>query len=156
MSSLPTELTCNWTHTSDTQWDNLITVKVLIDVVGYRTRDVASAVSTSEGGFNLSHPRYLLGGSMERIKSACIKFQLKSDPGVDRYIEGASHADCISWFSAADIYMRDRIPEEEAQGFMTTEGRFVDRSEAYMIAKEAGQLAHSRKDQILYSEFCIY
>lgn len=93
---------------------------------------------------------------MERIKSACIKYQLKSDPGTDRYVEGSSHADCISWFSAADLYIRERIPEKEVQGFMTTEGRFIDRIEAYRIAEEAGQLTHSRKDQVLYSEFCIY
>lgn len=93
---------------------------------------------------------------MERIKSACIKYQLKSDQGTDRYVEGASHADCISWFSAADLYIRDRVPEKEVQGFMTTEGRFIDRIEAYRIANEAGQLTHSRRDQVLYSEFCIY
>lgn len=93
---------------------------------------------------------------MEKISCACIKFRLKSDPLTDRYIEGNSHADCISWFSFADIPARDRSTDEEVQGFMTTSGRFVDRSEAYEIAKAAGQLSYERPDKTLYSEFCNY
>lgn len=77
---------------------------------------------------------------MEKIKSACIKYRLISDPDTDRFVTGYSHGSCIDWFSAADIYPPSRINEYEVAGFMTTEGRFVDRIEAYKIAEAAGQL----------------
>ena len=77
---------------------------------------------------------------MEKIKSAAIKYQLRSNPGEDLFVTGPNHGYCISCFSAMDLLVTQRIPESEVQGFITSEGRFVDRSEAYQIAKESGQL----------------
>lgn len=38
----------------------------------------------------------------------------------------------------------------EAQGFYTSRGRFVDRAEAYKIAKKAGQIRNNNKRLILH------
>lgn len=75
---------------------------------------------------------------MERIKSAAIKYRLASEPNADKIVYGHDHAYCNSWFMLAEIYPNQRISEVE--GFLTTSGRFVDRHEAYDIAKNAGQL----------------
>ena len=77
---------------------------------------------------------------MEKIKSACIKYRLVSDPEKDRFITAHDHSYCRDWFSCAEIYENKRILEHETEGFMTTTGRFVDRNETYQIAKTAGQL----------------
>lgn len=40
----------------------------------------------------------------------------------------------------------------EVQGFLTSKNRFVDRKEAMLIAKEAGQVSNSLTSKVLYSE----
>ena len=92
----------------------------------------------------------------EKIKCAAIQYYLKSDPDTPRITWGANHAQCINWFSFADIYTSERIMDKELQGFLTTEDRFADRKEAYQIAKREGQLHFEREDGVLFSEFCDY
>lgn len=54
-----------------------------------------------------------------------------------------------------DIFIRFKgeVSEKpEDQGFYTSTGRFVDRFEAYKIAKESGQIEIDDEKTILYSE----
>lgn len=59
---------------------------------------------------------------------------------------GYRHHDIIRRFHG-DI---SRYPED--QGFYTSKGRFVDRREAMIIAKAAGQFDTNSTKEILYSE----
>lgn len=90
-----------------------------------------------------------------KIVAAAIRYRLKSDPDTERYVQGANHAQCIEWFSCADIYQKDRVDGDES-GFMTDAGDFVDRKTAYEIAERAGQLKCVRDDRVLYSEYVNY
>ena len=92
---------------------------------------------------------------MEKIKAAAIKYK-RLDNGKEDVVWGANHSMCISCFSIMDLYENMRDMNFEQQGFLTTEGRFVSRKEAYDIAEKAGQLEYKREDRILYSEFCNY
>lgn len=66
---------------------------------------------------------------------------------------GRRHHNCITV-----MYELTGVPtrrESSTQGFMTSTDRFVNRAEAYAIAKEAGQLLHDAHDKtnlILISE----
>jgi len=44
------------------------------------------------------------------------------------------------------------VGSKHVQGFLTTTGRFVDRHEAFKIAKEVGQLSPDDKGDTLISE----
>ena len=85
---------------------------------------------------------------MEKISSAAIKFYLKSDPDNAQYTWGANHGQCIEWFGCMGYYTTMRCMDKEVQGFMTTLGRFVDRKEAYQIAKKAGQLISDKEKSL--------
>lgn len=91
----------------------------------------------------------------ERIQNACIKWRYINSTEV-KYAVGWNHAQCMDWFSTADIPAKDRDLDFEKYGFLTTSDRFVDRKEAYKIAKTAGQLRFERDDETLYSEFVKY
>ena len=82
------------------------------------------------------------------IKSSAIKVEES-----DAIITGVTHADC--WIEAV---MRDLTPGEK--GFMTTDGRYVDRQEAFAIASAHGQISESapNKDNWgrLYAEDVIF
>lgn len=90
-----------------------------------------------------------------KIAAAAIRYRLKTDPNTERYVQGANHAQCIEFFSFAEIYQRDRVDGDES-GFMTDAGDFVDRRTAYEIAEKAGQLKCCRDDRVLYSEYVDY
>lgn len=60
---------------------------------------------------------------------------------------GKQHADC---FQKAHYLKIKMSPKAEDQGFMTSEGRYVTRSEAAKIAMEAGQI--HKETQLLFSE----
>lgn len=83
---------------------------------------------------------------MEMIRSAAIEYHLKGED-TPRYMEGANHAQCIETFSFMELFSSKRNMSKEKQGFMTTTGRFVDRIEAYQIAKAANQLNNQRSDK---------
>lgn len=85
---------------------------------------------------------------MEKIKSAAIKYFLKSDPETPRVAYGYDHSQCIRYFSLAEYYSSMRCTEKEVQGFLTTTNRFVDRREAYQIAKKAGQLIRDNEKSL--------
>lgn len=85
---------------------------------------------------------------MEKINSAAIKYFLKSDPETPCITWGASHGQCIEWFSFAGYYSSMRCMDKEVQGFLTTTGRFVDRKEAYQIAKKQGQLINDNNKSL--------
>lgn len=90
-----------------------------------------------------------------KIAAAAIRYRLKAEPDVERYVQGPNHAYCIEWFASAGIYQRDRV-DGDTSGFMTDVGDFVDRKTAYEIAERAGQLKCLREDRTLYSEFVNY
>lgn len=66
----------------------------------------------------------------ERIKESAILF-----PNMIVYT-GKRHCDCFAAARAAG----ETSPRNEVQGFVTEEGRFVDRREAARIALKAGQI----------------
>jgi hypothetical protein len=79
--------------------------------------------------------------SRETIKHAAVKGQS------DVILLGKSHAECFQ-----QAFLSGIMPSQEAidQGFMTNAGRFVNRSEAAVIAGFAGQV--DRSCTILFSE----
>lgn len=84
----------------------------------------------------------------EYILSAAISLTLKEgDSPV--ILGGYRHADCFS--TAVQLGYTGHINADE-QGFLTSKGRFVDRREAKLIAKRAGQLICDSKYTNLFSE----
>ena len=84
---------------------------------------------------------------MEKILTPCVKYRRKSDPNKDWFAVAPDHAGCYDVLRFLEIYDR----HDEVEGFQTTEGRFVDRHEAYMIAKNAHQLFREEPNEILKS-----
>lgn len=83
--------------------------------------------------------------SEERILCAAV---LGMTDGEDPIIfAGYRHSDCIR----SCIYSTHCRVNQEEQGFLTSNGRFVNRYEAYQIALKAGQIEDLGKD-ILTSE----
>ncbi len=78
-------------------------------------------------------------------KIACAALKLKSD---GRIFHGKRHNDCI--------FVAHRVSGEKpvlgTYGFLTTDGKFVDRKQAMDIAIEAGQVGKSLQGTSLYSE----
>lgn len=67
------------------------------------------------------------------IKSAAIRIG-------QTIFTGRDHAECIRTSKGAWIVARDK-----EQGFVTTDGRFVDRFEALRIAEECGQIREKHR-----------
>ncbi len=62
---------------------------------------------------------------------------------------GKCHADCFRQAVNVGIKISNRA---DYQGFFTNKGRFVDRKQAFQIAKEAGQISSRITGDILFSE----
>ena len=77
----------------------------------------------------------------EYIMCAAIKYYIKGEDTA-KYVIGGNHGQCIESFANMELYKTDRDMDREEQGFLTTSGRFVDRYEAWNIAKMAGQLRY--------------
>lgn len=71
-------------------------------------------------------------------------------------VAGRRHHNCITTLSSLIGADYDKkLAGRDGQGFITNTDRFVSRKEAYVIAKEAGQLLHNMHDKtnlILVSE----
>ena len=84
---------------------------------------------------------------METIKHAVVW----SDDG--NFFIGKCHSDCVEKMFHLKIAI-DKNPE--AQGFVTSEGRYVKRREAYQIASNSGQIRENpgirNESKILFSE----
>jgi hypothetical protein len=68
---------------------------------------------------------------------------------------GRRHHNCSYTISLMGNPEYKNMAGRDGQGFLTTDDRFVSRKEAYLIAKEAGQLLHNLHDisnPILISE----
>lgn len=65
---------------------------------------------------------------------------------------GTLHA--VNNFATKEERLRwfEKLEKRETQGFLTTSNRFVNRSEAYKIAKESGQLKLANTARKLHSE----
>ena len=60
---------------------------------------------------------------------------------------GRRHSDCYYTISLmGNKEYKHMVGGRSGQGFLTTDNRFVDRKEAYTIAKSAGQLLHDLHD----------
>lgn len=97
-------------------------------------------------GRNLIDEDYIR--STDKIKCAAIKYFLKIAPDEAQVTWGANHGQCIEWFGFAGYYSSMRCMDKEIQGFLTTSGRFVDRREAYQIAKRQGQLINDNEKSL--------
>ena len=91
--------------------------------------------------------------SYERILCAAIK---RKEPTYDNADFSDDHL-CILGYRHHNIIhnFKDLIDKSpKAQGFYTSKGRFVNRAEAYKIAKKAGQIRRNKKRLIpcLFSE----
>lgn len=84
----------------------------------------------------------------ERILCAAIQIR-KSKDAKPIVIGGYRHGDC---FTAASRLGYTAYIDQDEQGFITSEGRFVDRKEAKQIAKQAGQLIRNSMFTHLISE----
>lgn len=87
--------------------------------------------------------------SYERILCAAIK---RKEPTYDNADCSDDHL-CILGYRHYNIIhnFKGLIDKSlEAQGFYTSRGRFVDRAEAYKIAKKAGQIRNNNKRLILH------
>lgn len=93
---------------------------------------------------------------METIAAAACVFSFKDSLKDDLIVHGQHHSDCISWLAFADIPQSTIDKSKTQQGFITNLGRFVNREEAYQIAKTANQLTSERIDGVLYSEYVQY
>jgi hypothetical protein len=87
-----------------------------------------------------------MDNSKEYILCAAIEMKEVKYTVLDAYsfISGYRHCDILSQFG------REVITSPDAQGFMTSKGRFVNRHEAAQIAFECGQI--SKNMNILSSE----
>lgn len=84
---------------------------------------------------------------MSKIARACIRYKRKSDSDKYWYAVHNHHAGCYDIFRMLEIY--DRY--DETEGFETEDGKFVDRREAYQIAKHYRQLINEDPSEILKS-----
>jgi len=102
----------------------------------------------------------------ERIICAAVwykELQLKKDMPIETYLpknldrgivfNGHRHGQCI-YTKCAITGLRDAESGENEQGFLTSKNRFVSRKEAFIIAKEQGQIIDLSKtrNETLYSE----
>lgn len=85
---------------------------------------------------------------MERIVSAAVSYADMAD-GTRHTVTALRHSGCFCMMKESGA-MYDR--NSCAQGFMTSEGRFVSRSEAAPIARRAGQLPDGTAGSVLTSE----
>lgn len=80
----------------------------------------------------------------EKILCAAVKYK----KGIhDIIVTGHRHGDCLSVIQALVPNVKwDDLPGREAQGFLTSHNRYVDRAEAFKIAKENKQFIHNMFD----------
>lgn len=57
---------------------------------------------------------------------------------------GRRHSDCYHILKV--LSPKTEFPDRDCQGFITSHNRYVDRSEAFLIAKENGQMWHTLFD----------
>lgn len=66
-------------------------------------------------------------------KEICICAAVKTECG--QIIRGHRHADCFNYIFYGEM---DRLKEKDAQGFITSRNRFVNRLEGRKLQDEAG------------------
>jgi hypothetical protein len=86
--------------------------------------------------------------SEEKILCAAVKYNNHAVPG-------RRHNDCYMTLHLLTGEALENLPGREAQGFLTTIGRYVSRKEAYQIARANNQLRMPHVDgcmELLTSE----
>lgn len=81
---------------------------------------------------------------MRRILCAAIML-----PSRGLFLSGFRHSDIIALHK---MIFLEALPADHEQGFMDSKGDFVDREEAFIIAKEAGQMIANHHPKLLFSE----
>ena len=76
------------------------------------------------------------------IVKACVKYN-------DRLYTGFDHGECFKKLNEDNTII---VHSEIEQGFVDSDGNFVDRKQAMIIAKEAGQLRYEPSKKTLISE----
>jgi hypothetical protein len=101
-------------------------------------------------------------GEAEKFREEFIKLTQKHNPtfGGKEYIvcsaamykgvmvTGRRHGDCNELLEKLLGLTEDQTPDREDQGFMTSKGRYVNRHEAYLIARENNQLLLEHVDGV--------
>ena len=78
----------------------------------------------------------------ERIVKACVRYN-------DRLYTGFDHGECFKKLNEDNTIL---VHSDIEQGFVDSDGNFVDRKQAMIIAKENGQLAYETDKKTLISE----
>lgn len=83
----------------------------------------------------------------EAIVCAAVRYKVKGDADW-HVVYGKRHSDCMHKF--CDLGLKSSERTSEVQGFLTTEGRFVDRCIAMRLAHRANQLrdTHQNKSEL--------
>ena len=64
-------------------------------------------------------------------------------------VPGFRHGDCNRLLENLLNLSENELPGREYQGFLTSKGRFVNRKEAFLIAKDRNQIWHKLHDETL-------
>lgn len=86
-----------------------------------------------------------------RIKCAAVRWCYANESEAKRIITGMSYSYCYDALTAQEIYSNHRNLALEQEGFLTDDEKFIDRHEAYLIAKAAEQLISESPSEILQS-----
>ena len=86
-----------------------------------------------------------------RIKCAAVRWCYANESEAKRIVTGMGHSYCYDALTAQEIYSNHRNLALEQEGFLTDDEKFIDRHEAYLIAKAAGQLISESTSEILQS-----
>ena len=78
----------------------------------------------------------------KRIVKACVRYN-------DRLYTGFDHGECFKKLNEDNTIL---VHSEIEQGFVDSDGNFVDRKQAMIIAKENGQLRYEPDKKTLISE----
>ena len=78
----------------------------------------------------------------ESIVKACVRYN-------DRLYTGFDHGECFKKLNEDNTIL---IHSDIEQGFVDSDGNFVDRKQAMIIAKESGQLRYEPNKETLISE----
>lgn len=87
----------------------------------------------------------------EWITTAAIKYRIKGEHEF-KYVTGPNHSYCLDMLSCMDLYSTKRDMDVEEQGFCTNVRRFVNRKDAFEIARMAGQIPKSYNKTELISD----
>lgn len=99
----------------------------------------------------MENKEYILCAAIHYVDEGCIYAHQPKNIKTGFVVTGRRHHNCFTTVSI----LRDGKPYSgvnKIQGFLTNTDRFVDRKEAYIIAKDAGQILNESSKPPLMSE----